>query len=68
MGPEAFAKQRKVMNILCDHVEDVAPVLVDRMIEADRHGTFIKRMTSFDLAKRFATGGRGRDVFSRYGY
>lgn len=67
MGHEEFAKQRKVMNILCDHVEDVAPVLVDRMIAADKHGVFIKRMSSFELAKRFATGGRGRDVFTRYG-
>jgi NAD(P)-dependent dehydrogenase (short-subunit alcohol dehydrogenase family) len=67
MGPEEFAKQRKVMNILCDHVEDVAPVLVDRMIEADKHGVFIKRMSNTELAKRFATGGRGRDVFARYG-
>lgn len=67
MGTEEFAKQRKVMNILCDHVEDVAPVLVERMIEADRHGVYIKRMSSFELAKRFATGGRGRDVLGRYG-
>jgi NADP-dependent 3-hydroxy acid dehydrogenase YdfG len=67
MGPEEFAKQRKVMNILCNHVEDVAPFLVDRMIEADRHGVFIKRMSNAELAKRFATGGRGRDVFARYG-
>ena len=55
------------MNILCNHVEDVAPFLVDRMIEADKHGVFIKRMSNAELAKRFATGGRGRDVFARYG-
>lgn len=67
MGPEEFAKQRKVMNILCDHVDDVAPVIVDRMIATTKHGTSFKRMSSLELAKRFATGGRGRDVMSRYG-
>jgi short-subunit dehydrogenase len=67
MGPEEFAKNRKVMNILSNHVEDVAPFLVDGMIAADRHGTFIKRMSNWELTKRFATGGRGRDVFARYG-
>jgi short-subunit dehydrogenase len=67
MGPDEWAKQRKVMNILCNHVEDVAPFLVDGMIAADKHGTFIRRMTNVELAKRFATGGRGRDVFTRYG-
>jgi short-subunit dehydrogenase len=67
MGTEEFAKTRKVMNILCDHVEDVAPVLVERMIAADKHGVFIKRMSNLELAKRFATGGRGRDVLTRYG-
>jgi short-subunit dehydrogenase len=67
MGPQEWAKQRKVMNILCNHVEDVAPFLVDQMIAAEKHGTFIRRMTNVELAKRFATGGRGRDVFTRYG-
>jgi NADP-dependent 3-hydroxy acid dehydrogenase YdfG len=67
MGADEWAKQRKVMNILCNHVEDVAPFLVDRMIAAEKHGTFIRRMSNLELAKRFSTGGRGRDVFTRYG-
>ena len=33
-APEQVARQRKMLNILCDHVDDVAPYLVERMLGA----------------------------------
>lgn len=65
LGPDGFAANRRVLNILADHVEDVAPEIVDLMLSA-KHGASLKRMGALRLGRRFATGGRGRDVFARY--
>ena len=48
-----FYKNMKVMNILADHVETVAPWLVERILTADRNGAAIRWMTLPKVAGRF---------------
>ena len=65
-APELVAEQRKMLNILCDHVDDVAPYLVGRMLASTRNGDAIAWLTTGRMTRKFLTM-RERDVLSRYG-
>lgn len=68
-APEQVSSQRKMLNILADHVDDVAPYLVAEMLTADKTGAEISWLTNGRLMKRFMTPGYARknDVMARYG-
>jgi short-subunit dehydrogenase len=66
-GQDYLDANRKAVNILADHVDDVAPWLVDRMLASTKHGAQISWLTTSKIAGRFATAGfRKRDVLGRY--
>lgn len=65
-GREAqFERYRRVFNIIMDRVETVAPWLVERMLDNDKHAARIRWLTRPKVLWRFATAPfkRGRDVF-----
>ncbi|MCD9198600.1 SDR family oxidoreductase [Aeromicrobium wangtongii] len=68
-APDQVASQRKMLNILADHAEDVAPVLVDRMLSSTKNGDAIAWLTTGKITKRFMTPGYAKkhDVLGRYG-
>lgn len=68
-APEQVSSQRNALNILADHVDDVAPYLVENVIAASKTGTEISWLTTGRIAKRFMTPGYGKkhDVMTRYG-
>lgn len=68
-APEQVASQRKMLNILSDHAEDVAPVLVQRMLSSKKNGDAIAWLTTAKITKRFMTPGYAKkhDVLGRYG-
>ena len=68
-APEQVSSQRRALNILSDHVDDVAPYLVDQVIAATRNGTEISWLTAGRITKRFMTPGYAKkhDVMARYG-
>ncbi|MFB4308883.1 SDR family oxidoreductase [Actinomadura sp. GTD37] len=65
-APDQVAEQRRILNILCDHVDDVAPYLVDRMLASTRNGDAIAWLTTGRMTRKFLNP-RKRDVLSRYG-
>jgi NAD(P)-dependent dehydrogenase (short-subunit alcohol dehydrogenase family) len=64
-SPEAVQSQRKMVNILSDHVDDVAPYLVDRMLSSTKNGDEIAWLTTGRMLKKFV-GGK-EDKLARYG-
>ena len=66
---ENFQKSRKVMSILCDHVETVAPFLVDGILNAKKSGTKIAWLTGGKIGRRmmFSRFSKQEDKFVRYG-
>jgi len=68
-APEQVASQRRTLNVLVDHVEDVAPELAERMLASTRNGEEIVWLTTSRLARRFMTPGYARknDKLARYG-
>lgn len=50
---EFFYKNRKILNILADHVETVTPWLVEQILAANRSGVAIRWMTLPKVAARF---------------
>ncbi|TDC80968.1 SDR family oxidoreductase [Actinomadura sp. 7K507] len=64
-APEQVRNQRKILNILCDHVDDVAPYLVDRMLASTKNGDAVKWLTNTRMTRKFLT--RNHDVLTRYG-
>jgi len=65
--PEVIESSRKTLNILADHVDDVAPYLVDGVLAASKNGAEVAWLTTAKIASRFATAGwKKRDVMSRY--
>ncbi|MGN2637813.1 SDR family oxidoreductase [Nocardia takedensis] len=56
---------RKVMNILADRVETVAPWLAERALTRTRNGAHVRRLTGPRIAARFALAPvRRRDLFT----
>ena len=68
-APEQVASQRRTLNVLVDHVEDVAPELVERMLASTKNGEEIVWLTTGRFARRFMTPGYARknDKLARYG-
>lgn len=67
---EEWEKLRPQLNVLCDHVETVAPWLVEQVLGNSDSGKRIAWMTGGRMAGRFFSAkvlGRKRDLFSRYG-
>ncbi len=66
--PEGVRSQRKILNLLTDHVEDVAPELVARMLASTKNGEAIAWLTTTRLTKRFMTPGYAKkhDTLARY--
>lgn len=67
--PASVQSQRRILNILTDHVDDVAPELAARMLASTKNGDEIAWLTTARLTKRFMTPGYAtkHDVLSRYG-
>ncbi|SEG74398.1 Short-chain dehydrogenase [Thermomonospora echinospora] len=65
-APELVDKQRRTLNILCDHVDDVAPYLTDRMLASTKNGDAIAWLTNGRMMRKFLAP-RRRDVLGRYG-
>lgn len=68
-SPEQVASQRRILNILCDDVDTVAPYLVDKMIASTKSGDAIAWLTTARLTRRFMTPGYARkhDVLAHHG-
>lgn len=67
MDPKELDKNRRVMNILFDHVETVAPYLVEQILATNKHAARIAWMTNTKIMGRFMTAGfKKRDLFARY--
>jgi NAD(P)-dependent dehydrogenase (short-subunit alcohol dehydrogenase family) len=64
-SPESVQSQRKMVNILSDHVDDVAPYLVERMLASTRNGDEIAWLTTGRMLRKFV--GRKDDKLARYG-
>ena len=50
---EFFKVNKKLLNILADHVETVTPWLVEQMLSATKNGTAIRWMSVPKAAARF---------------
>lgn len=58
---------RRALNVLADHVDDVAPWIADQVLSTTKHGTAIAWLTPAKIAGRFSTAGfRKRDVLGSY--
>ncbi|TIC88072.1 SDR family oxidoreductase [Nocardioides sp. GY 10113] len=68
-APEQVSGQRRILNILTDHVDDVAPVLVERILASTKNGDAIAWLTTARITRRFLTPGYAdrHDVLERYG-
>ncbi|HTW16452.1 MAG TPA: SDR family oxidoreductase [Nocardioides sp.] len=64
-NPESVASQRKMINILVDHVDDVAPYLVEKMVTSTKNGDEIAWLTTGRMMRKFM--GRKQDKLARYG-
>jgi short-subunit dehydrogenase len=63
--PSALDKRRRVLNLLADRVETVAPALVDGMLMATRTGAAVRWMTPWQaLGRLFMSLFRKRDPFA----
>lgn len=63
--PETVVAQRRMVNILADHVDDVAPYLVERMLASRRNGDEIAWLTTGRMMRKFL--GAKPDRLARYG-
>ncbi|MFC6152393.1 SDR family oxidoreductase [Nocardioides yefusunii] len=68
-APEQVSSQRKALNYLSDHVDDVAPYLVSEVMTTTKTGSEISWLTNRRIATRFMTPGYAKknDVMARYG-
>ena len=65
MTPASEAKFRKVLNILADPVETIAPWLAARVLAGARNGARVDWLTKRKVLWRFATAAlRKRDLFA----
>ena len=70
LSDDEWQKIRPLLNVLCDHVDTVAPWLVGEVLANTESGKRIAWMTGGKIAGRFFSArvlGRKRDLFSRYG-
>ncbi|HYH72817.1 MAG TPA: SDR family oxidoreductase [Nocardioides sp.] len=65
-APEQVTSQRRMVNILSDHVDDVAPYLVEQMLANRRNGAEIAWLTAGRMTRKFLSP-RKQDVLVRYG-
>jgi NAD(P)-dependent dehydrogenase (short-subunit alcohol dehydrogenase family) len=65
-NPESVQSQRKMVNILSDHVDDVAPYLVEKMLASTKNGDAIAWLTNGRMMKKFLRGAKD-DKLARYG-
>ena len=65
-SPESVSSQRKMLNILADHVDDVAPYLMDRVLASTKNGEEVSWLTTGRMMKKFM-GGAKQDKLARYG-
>ena len=65
-NPESVQSQRRMVNILSDHVDDVAPYLVERMLASTKNGDSIAWLTNGRMLKKFLRGAKD-DKLARYG-
>jgi NAD(P)-dependent dehydrogenase (short-subunit alcohol dehydrogenase family) len=69
LSADEWQKIRPLLNVLCDHVDTVAPWLVEQVLANTRSGKRIAWMTGGKIAGRFFAArvlGRKRDLFSQY--
>lgn len=64
-NPASVQNQRKMVNILSDHVDDVAPYLVESMLASTKNGDEIAWLTKGRMMKKFF--GKKDDKLARYG-
>ena len=64
-NPESVQSQRTMVNILSDHVDDVAPYLVEQMLASTKNGDEIAWLTTSRMMKKFV--GKKDDKLARYG-
>tara|TARA_B100000401_G_C52244708_1_gene456793 strand:+ start:31 stop:522 length:492 start_codon:yes stop_codon:yes gene_type:complete len=70
LSQDEWEKQRPMANIICDHVETVAPWIVSEIIKNDKSGIRIAWMPLQKILLRFFKAKvlrQKRDLFSRYG-
>jgi len=70
LSNEDWEKIRPMLNILCDDVAEVAPWLVDQVLENHTSGKRIAWLTGGKIAGRFFAAkvlGKKRDLFSKHG-
>ena len=70
LSQDEWEKQRPMANIICDHVETVAPWIVSEIIKNDKSGVRIAWMPLRKILLRFFKAKvlmQKRDLFSRYG-
>lgn len=65
-APDQVSGQRRILNILCDHVDDVAPYLVDKVLASTSNGAAIAWLTKGRMTRKFLIP-RKTDVLARYG-
>lgn len=67
--PENFNKQRRIMNILADRIETVAPYLVDRIPACEKSGSKIAWLTGMRITKKFLLSSfkKPADKFAEFG-
>jgi short-subunit dehydrogenase len=70
LSDDDWQKIRPTLNVLCDHVDTVAPWLTEQILSNKQSGKRIAWLTGGKIMKRFVDAkllGRKRDLFSRYG-
>ena len=53
--PEELEKVKPIFNIIASRVEDVVPVLVEKILANEKHGTVIQFLSRWKLMLRFFT-------------
>jgi len=70
LSDEEWQKIRPMLNVLCDHVDTVAPWLVEQVLANKQSGKRIAWLTGGKITQRMFAAKvlrRPRDLFSRYG-
>ena len=69
LSQDEWEKARPMANIICDHVETVAPWIVSEILKNNKSGIRIAWMLSKDTLRFFKAKilRQSRDVLSRYG-